>query len=81
MSVAGSCLGEMRRPDLSQGQNTGPSILPSGDTRLVVSPAVIEMGGVLVTPRERDFERLDASRRGGHLSRSVPPRVNGRQRR
>ena len=32
-----------------------------GDARVVVSPAVIEMGGVLVTPMERDFECLDAS--------------------
>jgi len=30
-----------------------------GDARIVVSPAVIEMGGVLVTPFEKDFERLD----------------------
>ncbi|MEI6154221.1 MAG: DUF4922 domain-containing protein [Deltaproteobacteria bacterium] len=28
--------------------------------RVVVSPAVIEMGGVIVTPVEKDFERLDA---------------------
>ena len=32
-----------------------------GDARVAVSPAVIEMGGVLVTPVERDFERLNAS--------------------
>lgn len=32
-----------------------------GDSRVVVSPAVIEMGGVIVTPVERDFERLNAS--------------------
>jgi hypothetical protein len=32
-----------------------------GDARVVISPAIIEMGGVLVTPVERDFERLDAS--------------------
>jgi hypothetical protein len=32
-----------------------------GGTRVIVSPAIIEMGGVLVTPVERDFERLDAS--------------------
>jgi hypothetical protein len=32
-----------------------------GDERIVVSPGVIEMGGVLVTPMEKDFERLDAS--------------------
>jgi hypothetical protein len=31
----------------------------SGDDRVTVSPAVIEMGGVLVTPLQRDFERLD----------------------
>lgn len=31
------------------------------DTQITVSPAVIEMGGVLVTPVEKDFERLSAS--------------------
>ena len=31
-----------------------------GDERIVVSPAVIEMCGVIVTPIERDFKRLDA---------------------
>ncbi len=30
-----------------------------GDDRIVVSPGVIEMGGILVTPLEKDFERLD----------------------
>lgn len=28
--------------------------------RIVVSPAVMEMGGIIVTPVERDFDRLDA---------------------
>jgi hypothetical protein len=32
-----------------------------GDDRIVVSPGVVEMGGVFVTPLERDFERLDAA--------------------
>jgi hypothetical protein len=32
-----------------------------GNGRIVVSPAVIEMGGVIVTPVEKDFERLNAS--------------------
>ena len=32
-----------------------------GDARMVVSPGVIDMGGVLITPVERDFERLDAA--------------------
>ena len=31
------------------------------DERIVVSPAVVEMAGVLVTPMERDFNRLDAA--------------------
>jgi hypothetical protein len=31
-----------------------------GDDRLSVSPAAVEMGGVIVTPVERDFDRLDA---------------------
>jgi hypothetical protein len=30
-----------------------------GDERISVSPAVIEMGGVIVTPVERDFHRLN----------------------
>jgi ribosomal protein S18 acetylase RimI-like enzyme len=32
-----------------------------GDARVVVSPGVIDMGGVLITPMEKDFERLDAT--------------------
>jgi hypothetical protein len=32
-----------------------------GEGRVVVSPGVIDMGGVLVTPVERDFVRLDAA--------------------
>lgn len=31
-----------------------------GDQRITVSPAVMEMGGVIVTPSETDFHRLDA---------------------
>lgn len=32
-----------------------------GDDRVVVSPGVIDMGGILVTPVQRDFDRLDAA--------------------
>jgi hypothetical protein len=32
-----------------------------GNARVVVSPGLIDMGGVLVTPVEKDFERLDAA--------------------
>jgi hypothetical protein len=31
-----------------------------GDARMVVSPGVIDMGGLLITPVEKDFKRLDA---------------------
>ena len=32
-----------------------------GDARVVVSPGVIDMGGLLITPVEKDFERLGRS--------------------
>jgi hypothetical protein len=32
-----------------------------GDARVVVSPGVIDMGGVLITPVEKDFEWLDGA--------------------
>lgn len=32
-----------------------------GDNRIVVSPAVVEMAGIIVTPFEHDFERLDSA--------------------
>jgi len=32
-----------------------------GDARVVVSPGAIDMGGVLITPMVKDFERLDAA--------------------
>ncbi|MGD0231650.1 MAG: DUF4922 domain-containing protein [Syntrophorhabdales bacterium] len=41
------------RPDAFYGK---------GGERLAVSPAVVEMGGVIVSPMERDFERLDRAR-------------------
>jgi len=32
-----------------------------GEDRVVISPGVIDMGGVLITPVKEDFERLDAA--------------------
>jgi hypothetical protein len=32
-----------------------------GGARIVVSPAVVEMAGVIVTPIKKDFERIDAA--------------------
>jgi hypothetical protein len=31
-----------------------------GDRRIVVSPGAIDMGGIVITPVKKDFERLDA---------------------
>ena len=36
------------------------SFFAEGDARIAVSPAVMEMAGVIVTPIERDFEQLTA---------------------
>ena len=36
-----------------------------GDARVVVSPGVIDMGGLLITPVEKDFERLNGTTVGG----------------
>jgi len=33
----------------------------NGDARMVISPGVIDMGGLLITPVEKDFERLNAT--------------------
>jgi hypothetical protein len=33
----------------------------TGDGRIAISPAAVEMGGVVVAPLEKDFERLDAA--------------------
>jgi hypothetical protein len=39
-----------------------PSVFfKDGDDRIVVSPAVVEMAGIIVTPFEKDFERLDCA--------------------
>lgn len=43
-------------------QRHRPSVFfRDGDDRIVVSPAVVEMAGIIVTPFEKDFERLDCA--------------------
>jgi len=37
------------------------AFLKTGEERMVVSPGVIDMGGLLITPMERDFKRLNQS--------------------
>lgn len=33
----------------------------SGDDRIIISPGAVDMGGLLIVPREEDFTRLDAA--------------------
>ncbi len=37
-----------------------PSFYGTGDGQMVISPASVDFGGTFITPREEDFERLDA---------------------
>lgn len=41
--------------------NSRPSCYGEGEGQFLVSPAVVEYGGVWVLPRKKDFENLDAS--------------------
>jgi hypothetical protein len=62
MSIAGFQDGnKWRLMVFPRAKHRPDAFFREGDARVAVSPAVIEMGGVLVTPVERDFERLDAS--------------------
>ena len=61
MSVAGLYDGETWRLLIyPRAKHRPDAFFMEGDARIVVSPAVVEMCGVFVTPGERDFERLDA---------------------
>jgi hypothetical protein len=62
MSIIGSYEGKtLRLLVFPRARHRPDAFFREGDARIVVSPAVIEMGGVLITPVEKDFERLDAS--------------------
>ena len=59
VSVAGLYDGENWRVLVyPRAKHRPDAFFMEGDDRIVVSPAVVEMCGVLVTPSERDFERL-----------------------
>ena len=61
MNIAGSCEeGSWRLLVFPRAKHRPDVFFGKGDERVVVSPAVIEMCGVVVAPMERDFERLDA---------------------
>ena len=62
MNVAGFHEGEKWRLLVFPRRKHRPeAFFREGDARVVVSPGLIDMGGVLVTPIERDFERLNAA--------------------
>jgi hypothetical protein len=62
MSIIGSHDGrKLRLMVFPRAKHRPDAFFREEDARVVVSPAVIEMGGVLVTPMEKDFERLNAS--------------------
>ena len=62
MNIAGFCDGKKWRLVIFPRRKHRPdAFFRKGDARVVVSPGVIDMGGVLITPVEKDFERLDAA--------------------
>lgn len=62
MSIIGFSDGEYQRIVIFPRAKHRPDVFyKKGDERIVVSPAVIEMAGVLVTPMEKDFLTLSAS--------------------
>ncbi len=62
INIVGSYSGKKWRLVIFPRRKHRPDIFfKEGDERVVVSPGVIDMGGVLITPSSRDFERLDAA--------------------
>jgi hypothetical protein len=62
MNVAGFHEGEKWRLVIFLRRKHRPdAFFREGDARVAVSPGLIDMGGVLITPVERDFERLNAA--------------------
>jgi hypothetical protein len=60
VNVAGLHDGQSWRIAIFPRQKHRPDVFfREGEARVVVSPGVVEMAGVLVTPMVRDFERLD----------------------
>jgi hypothetical protein len=60
INIAGFCEEKKWRLVIFPRRKHRPdAFFKEGEDRIVVSPAVIEMGGILVTPLEKDFERLD----------------------
>ena len=62
MNLFCSCRGNTWRLVIFPRRKHRPdAFFREGDARVVVSPGVIDMGGLLITPIEKDFDRLDAA--------------------
>ncbi|MCX5833758.1 MAG: GNAT family N-acetyltransferase [Deltaproteobacteria bacterium] len=62
LNIAGFCRGgKWRLLIFPRGKHRPDAFFREGDDRVVISPGVIDMGGALIIPVERDFERLDAA--------------------
>ena len=62
MNIVGNFLEKKWRLLIFPRRKHRPDIFfRQGDARVVVSPGVIDMGGVLITPSKKDFDRLDAA--------------------
>jgi hypothetical protein len=61
MNVAGFHQGDKWRLIVFPRRKHRPdAFFKNGEARVVVSPGLIDMGGVLITPMKKDFEHLDA---------------------
>ncbi len=62
VNILGFCKGKKRYLVMFPRRKHRPDIyFTKGEARVVVSPGAIDMGGVLITPVVKDFERLDAA--------------------
>jgi hypothetical protein len=62
INIAGFCRENKWRLAIFPRRKHRPdAFFREGDSRVVVSPGAIDMGGVLITPVEKDFDRLDAA--------------------
>ncbi len=62
INVIGHCShGKLRLAVFPRRAHRPAAFFFEDDRRIMVSPAVMEMGGIIVTPSETDFNRLDAS--------------------
>jgi len=62
LNIAGFCRGgQWCLLIFPRGKHRPDAFFREGDYRVVVSPGIIDMGGTLITPVKRDFERLDTA--------------------